>query len=56
MTRTKTKAPDEAPKPRKKLTLKKATVRDLETRSGHRVKGGQYGPAPMSTRGATTGD
>jgi hypothetical protein len=32
MTRDKTKTPGETPTPRKKLSLKKKTIRDLETR------------------------
>ena len=41
MTREKTKIAGEAPKPRKKLALKKTTVRDLETRGrGKAIKGG----------------
>jgi hypothetical protein len=41
MTRDKTKAPGETPKPRKKLAVRKKTIRDLKVDgSATNVKGG----------------
>ena len=41
MTRARAKSPVGTPKPRKKLVLKKTTVRDLETKGrADRIKGG----------------
>jgi hypothetical protein len=40
MNRDRNKTPNEAPKPRKQLVLKKKTVRDLEAQNhAHRIKG-----------------
>jgi hypothetical protein len=41
MARTKTTSPADTLKPPRKLSLKKKTLRDLETRRAQGVKGGQ---------------
>ena len=57
MTHSRTKTAPETTTPRKKLSLKKKTVRDLDLRGHARaVKGGQYGPATLSSRGASVSD
>jgi len=45
MARTKTTAPVATLKPRKKLSLEKKTLRDLETRRAQGVKGGRWNPS-----------